>query len=209
MEFDNEFKQALAELPSKEKDKLILRFLKKDVALANRLHFELVNTMTVEEKQNEMVVKIEKLTSACTNSYYSPGILLMEMRDISGRITGHVKTTKDKFGEVYLNLLMLNKIVEKNKNNLLDASFSKSYTFNIYVIARVFKILSQIIKLHEDLQYDLKEELERLGTAISQQPNLMKLSINNGLNVNWLVFFDIPENIDEQMKELRKNGFLK
>lgn len=37
MPLDLEFIKALQQLPSKEKDKLILRFLKKDLQLANRL----------------------------------------------------------------------------------------------------------------------------------------------------------------------------
>lgn len=48
MTFPKEFKEALSHLPSKEKDKLVLRLLRKDLLLANRLLFELVNTNTVE-----------------------------------------------------------------------------------------------------------------------------------------------------------------
>ena len=56
MSFPKEFKEALSHLPSKEKDKLILQLLKKDLVLANRLLFELVNTNTVEEQRE----KVEK-----------------------------------------------------------------------------------------------------------------------------------------------------
>ena len=54
MTFPKEFKEALSHLPSKEKDKLILRLLKKDITLANRLMFELVNTNTVDEQRNKI-----------------------------------------------------------------------------------------------------------------------------------------------------------
>lgn len=43
MKFDPEFKKALSQLPSGEKDKLILRLLKHDLTLANRLAFELLS----------------------------------------------------------------------------------------------------------------------------------------------------------------------
>ena len=52
--FHKEFKEALSRLPSKEKDKLILRLLKKDLVLANRLLFELLSTNTVEEERQKM-----------------------------------------------------------------------------------------------------------------------------------------------------------
>lgn len=42
--YSKEFKEAISRLPSTEKDKLIFRLLKHDMALENRLYFELVNT---------------------------------------------------------------------------------------------------------------------------------------------------------------------
>ena len=60
MTFDDAFKKALQQLPNNEKDKLILKLLKKDLNLANRLHFELVNTDTVEDKRNEVRIYIQK-----------------------------------------------------------------------------------------------------------------------------------------------------
>ena len=51
MTFDPEFKKALQLLPEKEKDKLILRLLKRDLQLANRLQFELVETDSVQDKR--------------------------------------------------------------------------------------------------------------------------------------------------------------
>ena len=49
--------------------------------------------------------------------YYSPGYLLLELRSISGRITQHVKTTKDKYGEVALNCLLLNQAFKSAKKS--------------------------------------------------------------------------------------------
>jgi hypothetical protein len=54
MVFEKEFKEALLDLPIKEKDKLLLRLLKRDVPLANQLYFELVSTQTVEERRAEL-----------------------------------------------------------------------------------------------------------------------------------------------------------
>lgn len=77
MTFDNDFRQAIADLPSKEKDKLILRLLKKDVSLANRLYFELLETKSVEDVRNELMHKIESIAIKVNDRYYTPGILLL------------------------------------------------------------------------------------------------------------------------------------
>ena len=45
--FDKEFKTAIHNLSDVEKDKLILRLLRKDLDLANRLYFVLLYTETV------------------------------------------------------------------------------------------------------------------------------------------------------------------
>ena len=51
-----------------------------------------------------------------TNNFFSPGYLNMDIRFLSGYITEQIKVTKDKLGEVSLNLLMLNKILERNND---------------------------------------------------------------------------------------------
>ena len=54
MKFDPEFKNAILQLPSKEKDKLLLRLLKRDVILANQLHFELISGDSVQDRRTRM-----------------------------------------------------------------------------------------------------------------------------------------------------------
>lgn len=131
MKFDNEFKKAIANLPSIEKDKLILRLLKKDLVLANRLYFELLSDDSVQDRRIAMEMQVKKRVARMTQTYYSPGYLLVEMRYLSGEITEHVKITKDKYGEASLNLLMLNEILSQNNSKLNKETPSKSHTFNI------------------------------------------------------------------------------
>jgi len=54
MKFDDDFKQAISNLPSKEKDKLILRLLKHDVVFSKRLFFELIEVKSVDELREEL-----------------------------------------------------------------------------------------------------------------------------------------------------------
>lgn len=141
MIFDKEFKEALSYLPSKEKDKLIIRLLKKDTTLANRLYFELLDSRSVDEKRFDMEKRIKKRIHSFSKYESSPGYLMMDLRDISGEITEHVKIAKDKFGEVSLNLLMLNETLAIQNASILKYTQGKARKFCIYIIARSFKIL--------------------------------------------------------------------
>ena len=209
MTFDSEFKKALQLMPDKEKDKLILRLLKHDLQLANRLRFELVDTDSVQDKREIVRNRIIKQIQSATERYYSAGYLLMEIREVSGEINEHVSITKDKIGEIILNCVMLRYILELNNEKISLETKDKSYTLFIYIIARIFKILLLIQKQHEDLHLEFKEDIEAIGEFIGNNHNLMETAIQNGLDVNWLIQFNIPKNIADIHEDLRRNRFLK
>lgn len=209
MQFSKEFKEALSELPSKEKDKLIFRLLKKDLALANRLLFELLATKTVDERRNEVEERIVKKATQYTQRFYSPGYLMMDLRDLSGEINEHVSITKDKFGEVTLNLAMLNTALELANPDIEEAGLKAGQKFGVYVIAKAFKLLLLISKMHEDYQLDFEDQVKQLGRLIGKNDVLMRTAIHHGLDVNWLTQFEIPEDIVAYHKDLRASGYLK
>jgi hypothetical protein len=208
MTFDPELKKALQLLPDKEKDKLILRLLKHDLQLANRLRFELVDSDSVQDKRDHVKSRIIKRIQLATEHYYSSGYLLMDVREISGEINEHVSITKDKHGEIILNCFMILYLLKLNNNRIALEAQDKSYTLFIYIVARVFKILMLIQKQHEDLHLEFKDDIKAIGEFIGNNHNLMKIAINNGLDVNWLIQFNIPKNIIEIHKKLRKSGML-
>lgn len=207
--FDKEFKQALSYLPAKEKDKLVLRLLRKDHALANRLYFELLDTKTVDDRREEMEERVISRVTDITDGFYSPGYLMMDLRYLSGDISEHVKTTKDKYGEASLNLLMLTETLTSIGDKLTPFSYGRNYKLGIYIIARAFKILILIKKLHEDYFMEFQEDLKILGMGIGNIDVLMRIAIQNGLDVNWLILGDIPEDIVGIHKDLRSQGYLK
>jgi hypothetical protein len=209
MTFDPEFRKALEMLSDKEKDKLILRLLKNDLQLANRLRFELVDTDSVQDKREQVIDRIIKRIQLATERYYSAGYLLMDIREISGEINAHVSITKDKVGEISLNCLMLHSMLELNNEHIASETRDNSYTLCIYIVARVFKILMLIQKQHEDLHIEFRGDIEVIGKFIGDNHNLMKTAIHNGLDVNWLIHFNIPENITEIHNKLRKSGLLR
>src|SRR5690606_38575 len=204
-----ELKEAITHLPSTEKDKLIFRLLKKDLALANRLLFELVSTETVEEKRNKIQKSLAFQIERAVEQFYSPGYLSMDVRYMSGMINEHVQITKDKFGEPYLNLLILNVIIPKLNKKLETYKPIKANKFYVPALARIFKILMNISKFHEDEQYEFRVNLNKLGKSIAENPDFMKAAINNGLDINWLLNAEIPENIVQIHKNIRALGLLK
>jgi hypothetical protein len=108
MKFEPEFKKALQSLPEDAKDKLILRLLKHDVLLANKLRFELIDTENAQDKRLQLEKRMNDRIRIATENYHSPAYLLMDIRSIVSDINEHVAITKDKYGEISLNCLLLN-----------------------------------------------------------------------------------------------------
>ena len=63
--------------------------------------------------------------------------------------------------------------------------------------------------MHEDLHMEFEEGLAELGELIAELPTLMHMAIQNGLDVNWLIQNQIPEDIAQYHKDLKAQGFLK
>ena len=208
--FSKEFKEAISHLPSAEKDKLILRLLKKDLILANRLQFELVDDGNLEERrvkiENHIISNMERMAER----FYRISYLNMDVRYLSGDITEHVKITKDKYGDASLNLLLLIEVLRLNRDNILTARPPvKLRKFSTAIIARVFKVLLLINKMDNDLLLDFKDDLKKLGNLIGNNDVIMKTAIKHGLDVNWLINAGIPENLVSIHKDLKNNGYLK
>ena len=196
VKLSTELREAISALPEKEKDKLIFRLLPSNSKLVDRLVFELLETG--ESKENRREDLQEQIESWLTNGkkhYYSPGLLLMMIRDLSGEINRHAHATKDKYGEAWLNLYMLVRTLEIYGTEVQKASPAKARTFSNYVVKRSLKILKLLSKMHPDLHLEFQENMEKLGELIGQNHQLMKTSIFHGLDVNWLIQGEVPEEI--------------
>lgn len=208
MKLPDEFKEAISRLSSNEKDKLIFRLLKKDLALANRLLFELVSDKSVEQAREEVKNRLERLIQRNLPNFYSCGVLNMEVRELSGIINDHVSITRDKFGEISLNLFMINSVLATNRQNILSQSEKNAKKFCTAVIARAFKIMLLIKKIHEDYFIEFQDDLRTFGELIEDNPYLTNVATYNGLDVNWLVSGEIPDDIAKIHRDLRDRGFL-
>ncbi len=209
MKFSKEFKEAVLHLSESEKDKLLIRLLKKDENLVNRLYFELIDDQTVDDHRLKMEGRVEVRAEEITRFAKSLNHLKMLTRYLSGEISEHVRITKDKFGEVSLNLLMLNTLLQYSQKLYKKSTQTQARKFSLYVIVRTYRTLLLIDKMHEDLHMEFEDDLHQLGNLIGDEPTLMHFAMQNGLDVNWLIKNEIPEDIARYHKDLKAQGFLK
>ena len=208
MEYSKEFKQALSEFSSIEKDRLIFRLLKKDKLLSKKLYFELIDPETTDDKRNAMEEIISERITEISKYVANQKYFLVLIRKLSAEITEHVKITTDKFGDVYLNLFLINKILEHNEK-LGRQRFDAVYKLYIYLINKIIKALIQIKKLDEDYWMEFDELLSDIDFQIHETLYFEKLCINNSLDFNWLKSENIPDHFELIVKDIRSQGFLK
>ncbi len=189
----DEFKKAIAQLSPREKDKLLFRLLPKEPALVAKLTFELLEGgESQDERRQELLEMLEKELKQGTKHFYSPGYYLLGMRSLSGEITRHVKTTKDKYGEIQANLLLLNDAIRPNAQKIATFSAGKCRTFNNYVVSRTFKIIALLHNQHPDIHLDFKDDLRELGENIQSIPTLHDQAKYEYLNVAALLKGEVP-----------------
>jgi len=197
VKLSKEFKAAITGLSHKEKDKLLFRLIAKDPALVAQLNFELLETeagVTKEDHREVMEKAIINHLEKYDPHYYSPGYLLLELRQLSGDINRHVRTTRDKYGDTYLNFVMLNHTFRIYGDRIRQSSLAQAITFNEYVVKRALRLLKQLQKMHEDHILDFEESMKELGRHIGSQPTTMRVAIQNMLDVNHLLKAKVIKN---------------
>lgn len=208
MEYSKEFKIALSQLSNIEKDRLIFRLLKKDKILSKKLYFELIDEETVDQKRDQMEEIVKEKVEYAAKYISNQKYFIVLIRKISAEITEHVKVTTDKFGDVSLNLFLINQILEYN-DKLSRQRFNDVYKLYLYIINKMVKALSLTKKLDEDYWMEIDEYLSALHEKVTQNIYLEKLVINNGVDFNWFNTERIPDHFDLIIKDIKNQGFLK
>jgi hypothetical protein len=159
MALPDQLKKAIIQMPAKEKDKLLLRLITKDKTLTDKLHFELIeDSATIPERREEIVGRIVRTSNFNQNT---PGWILMDMRNLSGDISYHVKVTKDKIGGIELNLFLMNTFLEKYPD-ILKTYSSRADTCALYIAKKAQTILNGLNRLDEDYRVDYIKDTNRM-----------------------------------------------
>ena len=170
-----ELKKEIKALSSKEKNKLLMRLIPKDSKLVDQLEYKLVEEEgTLEFRRDDMREYIESRVNQYPNKYYSSIYLRLEMRDISGKINYHVAITKDKLGDIEFNLMMVNRLLYKNKGRLQSESKYLAEKLNDYVVKRAVKLVKMVNALHEDYRLEFADEMMELADHIKSIPSLLE-----------------------------------
>ncbi len=173
--------EVLKMLNVEQKDKLLLKLFRKDPMLVEKLAFEFFEDKSdLEKRRNDLKSAIHEYIAPKYVAWDTPGELMMSMRSINGRITEHVKITKDKYGEVELTIFLLNTAFDRFWRMLND-KIARADTFAEYCIKRTLVIIKALDKLHEDNYLDFKEDLDRLFQYLHAYKKTAGMAASNGI----------------------------
>ncbi len=174
-------------MPEAEKDKLLLRLVAKDVMLVRKLQHQLLEDEVDAEQQRDALV--EQVTTYFTSEgfsgwNYTPGLVMMELRNFSGAITRHVKITKDKYGEVRLLLLLVN-LPFRHQRALLDKKTRRADKFAVYVVKKAQTTLNKLEKLNEDYYIEFEKDVNEMLGHLHSYPPTAQRTDEHGLPKQW------------------------
>lgn len=173
---DPSLKNAVLSLPQKEKDKLLVRLINKDKMLIKQLHFQLL------EDEHDLENRIHKLKNTLyelfedtmyiykiknQSSFQHYKSLNSLMRDASGIINEHEKVTKDKFSEVECRIFILKEAFRRYPTLFNESLSTTAFKLHKYTNLRIKATMAKYEKLHEDLRFDLKEDMEAVRSFAS------------------------------------------
>lgn len=159
-----DLKKEILALPVKEKDKLLLRLVAKDKVLTEHLHFLLLED---ESNLSDRVAFIKnEITEAFDDLNTTPKTsakdALLVLRKQAKQINHFYKVTKSGFDEIELKLLMFNAAPMKFRYKVYSLTRNHEQLLANYVVKSIIMLLRKFGKLHEDLQFDLKEAVNEL-----------------------------------------------
>ena len=190
-------------------EKIQNRIFSFDFEFILKIHEELEKSKTNEEEKKCILKYIKKSINDCISDYISPTILHKEIKHINALVSEYAKGLKDKRLEIELSIVSLSEILKIINNYFLPLQKEKTEKLYETIVSRLYKILILASKIHSDLKQNFKRDLVKLNDLVGNNPNLMKIAIYNGFDVNWLIYTDIPLNIENLRKNLRANGYLK
>lgn len=158
-------KEAVLNMSAKEKDKLLLKLISKDVVLLSQLEHKLLEDESDIDSRVEIIKsQIEKgiayANGLVRNGYsYSPGYFMMEIRGLNGLINEHLLITKHKISEVDLRIYLLECVIECDAKYYFDKKSKSVEKLFAYFASRIKYVVDKHSKLHEDIQFDFSERL--------------------------------------------------
>lgn len=151
-------------LPPKEKDKLLLRLVAKDKVLTEHLHFLLLEN---EEDLKDRVKAIkttvlQEMQQLSKTRNVNARDVLTSLRKLAKLVNHNLRVTKAVIEDVELRVFLFNNAIIEFKGKVHSTIKNYEDIFATYFIKAVLVTLRKFEKLHEDLQYDMKTEMQKL-----------------------------------------------
>jgi hypothetical protein len=164
-----DLKNAIIEIPPKEKDKLLLRLIAKDKVLTEHLHFKLLeNEQDFNERHQHLKNEIDEAVALLNlEKRLSSKDTLAVFRKLNGQINHHFKVTKAVNSEVELRVYLLNHIPLVFHENVFSALYKYQEKLTTYFLRTTLSVFKKYMKLHEDWQFDLQENFNALLNKVN------------------------------------------
>jgi hypothetical protein len=177
-----ELKTEILALPPKEKDKLLLRLIAKDKVLTEHLHFMLLED---ESHLRDRVSNIKAQILAVSENLRqqrNPTLkeILTNLRKLAKVVNHNFRVTKTNFEDVELRIFLFNHTITEFKSGIFSSFKNYEQLFSSFFIKSTLITVRKFSKLHEDLQFDLRDELNKLLLKIYTS-NMAKMAEELGL----------------------------
>ena len=182
----DEQKTMIRELPVREKDKLLLRLIKKDDLLLEQLTYEHIeHGSTLELRADEQREYYREQLGKHKGG--TPDALMKRMRKASGYLTRHVRVTKDKLGEVSMLTDMLHYALDQNLAPMRKRfrNPNRWYRLAKYVSSRLGPLTRKADKLHPDYWIEFEGQLNDLLLLVHDTPELNGEAERQGVPRRW------------------------
>ncbi len=183
----DELKKAIKNMPEAEKDKLLLRLIAKDRMLIAKLNHELLEDEVDAEAQREQLAR--QLEAHFSSEHFAgwnhtPGLVMMEQRSFSGAIARHVKITKDKYGDIQLNVLLVNMPFRAHPG-ILYHNQHRADTFAPYVCKKAQDVFKKLDKLDRDYYLEFEKGVNEMLDHLRHYPPTRSLMKEYQLPERW------------------------
>jgi len=152
-----EFKKALKRLPDADKEKLLLRAVRRDAELYETYVFELLPDVTTEQVYEQTADRIHELFNVAVTGRLLNRSLNKALGKAVKETARARRITKDKRLEIDLNLYAL-RLIFDNYTGQFDSPYNGFYVSTARLTARTAQLV--LTALHEDLWLEYKPELD-------------------------------------------------
>ncbi|WP_432714093.1 hypothetical protein [Pedobacter sp.] len=164
-----DLKDAIVNLPPKEKDKLLLRLIAKDKVLTEHLHFKLLeDEHDLTARHEQLQAEIDEAVALLNGQkHLSSKDTLAIFRKLNGQLNHHFKVTKAVNSEVELRIYLLYNIPLVFNESVYSALYKYQEKLTTYFLRTTLSVYKKYLKLHEDWQFDLQENFNALLNKVN------------------------------------------